>query len=381
MRIGQVAHASVGGSTRVAVELGRALADRGHAVHFFAAKPVPGVSQRAIATHWLDPAQNRGLSPRLDTDWPDRRVESFVAMLAAAAVHARLEVLHFHYGLPFAEVAAGLRHALGDDCPALVMTLHGTDVSVIGHVQERGLNDALAAIDALTTVSSSHAALIEQRLDATPSVIPNFVDVDRFRPGRRWRRRRPRIAYVSNFRPVKNPAAAAHVFANICRRLDAELWLIGDGELLPAVRTALHEHDLLDRVRFCGLRIDVHRFLPRTDLLLVTSHTESFGLAALEALACGVPVVAPHVGGLPEVIAHGTTGLLFEPGDDGSAARAAHRILSDAPLLGAMRSAARVHARAFASDAVVGRYEQLYRSAAERAERAPLVAAARACAR
>jgi len=185
---------------------------------------------------------------------------------------------------------------------------------------------------------------------------------------------------VSNFRPVKNSAAAAHVFANVARELDAELWLIGDGELLPTVRTKLREHDLLDRVRFCGLRMDVHRFLARTDLLLVTSHTESFGLAALEALACGVPVVAPHVGGLPEVVAHGTTGLLFEQGDERSAADAVRRILSDTRLLDAMRTAARLHARSFASDAVVGRYEQLYRSASERAERLPLVAAARACA-
>jgi N-acetyl-alpha-D-glucosaminyl L-malate synthase BshA len=382
MRIGQVAHASVGGSTRVAVDLGRILAARGHAVHFFAAKPVAGVSERTIGTHWLDAGANGGLSSKLDTDWPERRIDAFVELLAEAALQARLEVLHFHYGLPFAEVAAGVRRALGDDCPMLVLTLHGTDVSVLDRVRERMLYDGLAAVDVLTTVSASHAALIERRLDASPAVIPNFVDLERFRPGRgRWRRRRPRIAYVSNFRPVKNSAAAARVFASVCRQLDAELWLIGDGELLPAVRDALREHAVLDRVRFCGLRIDVHRFLPRTDLMLVTSHTESFGLAALEALACGVPVVAPDVGGLPEVVDDGTTGLLFEPGDEGSAVEAVRRILCDGQLLGAMRSAARRHAHSFASDAVVGRYEQLYQSASRRAAHPQLVAAGRACAR
>jgi L-malate glycosyltransferase len=386
MRIGQVAHASVGGSTRVAVELGRILAGRGHAVHFFAAKQVAGVPTRAITTHWLDARANGGLSPRLDTDWPERRVNGFVELLAAEASRAGLDVLHFHYGLPFAEVAARLRRVLGDECPALVMTLHGTDVSVVDAARERALNQALASVDVLTTVSASHASLIEQRLDTSPAVIPNFVDLERFRPGglaaRRWPgRRRPRIAYVSNFRPVKNSAAAAHVFASVSRRVDAELWLIGDGELLPSVRDALRDHGVLDRARFCGLRIDVHRFLPRTDLLLVTSHTESFGLAALEALACGLPVVAPDVGGLPEVVAHGTTGLLFEPGNEASAANAVHTILSDVSLLAAMRTAARLRARSFASDAVVGRYEQLYRGAAGHAEREPLLAGARTCAR
>jgi L-malate glycosyltransferase len=387
MRIGQVAHASVGGSTRVAVELSRVLARRGHTVHFFAAKPVPGVSEAEIAAYWLDAGENGGPSPRLDIDWPARRIETFVEMLASAVAAARLEIVHFHYGLPFAEVAVRLRRALGDECPTMVMTLHGTDVSGLDATRERALNEALASVDVLTTVSSSHAALIEARLDSKPAVIPNFVDLERFRPGghrsRPWMRprRRPRIAYVSNFRPVKNSTAAAYVFAEVSRALDAELWLIGDGELLPSVRETLGHHDLLDRVRFCGLRMDVHRFLRRTDLLLVTSRTESFGLAALEALACGLPVVAPEVGGLPEVVAHGTTGLLFEQGDETSAAEAVRTILSDAALLAAMGKAARRHAGAFASNAVVGRYEQLYRASAPPAEPATLLVAGRACAR
>jgi L-malate glycosyltransferase len=368
MRIGQIGHASIGGSARVAVELGRALAGRGHAVHFFAANPVGGISGTSMMLHTLSRGSNGALSPHLEKDWPEQRIDAFVDMLASATSSARLEVAHFHYALPFARVAARLRAMLPvGECPLLVMTLHGTDVSELDAAEARRMSDVLSAFDVLTTVSWSHASLVAERLGVAAPVIPNFVDLNRFRPPSAaadlWRstRRRARIAHVSNFRPIKNSDAAARVFADVVSHLDAELWLIGDGELLPSVRGILHAHRLLDRVRFCGLRLDVHRFLPRTDLLLVTSHTESFCLAAVEALACGVPVVAPRVGGLPEVVAHGSTGILFCPGDEEAASWAVRRILSDARLLLSMRQAARRSACLFASNIVVQRYERLYR--------------------
>src|SRR5438876_3158543 len=323
MRIAQIAHASVGGSTRIAVDLARILANRRHSVHFFAVSPVAALSGSSVTLHWLSNGNTGRFSPRLDKDWPERRVEAFAEMLAAASASARLNVVHFHYALPFARVAARVRALLPGQCPLLVMTLHGTDVSGLKGSEVPRMSEVLSAVDVLTTVSASHASLIAEKLGLrSPTVIPNFVDLGRFRPlstssdGRTHTPRRLRIAYVSNFRPVKNAAAAARVFAEVARRLDAVLWLLGDGAHLPAVRRILRSRHLLDRVRFCGLRPDVHRFLRRTDLLLVTSHAESFGLAALEALACGVPVVAPRIGGLPEVVADGSTGILFHPGDE-----------------------------------------------------------------
>jgi L-malate glycosyltransferase len=355
---------------RVAVGLAAGLASRGHAVHVFAptsplaaSRPVAGVTLHRLRA-------GRILDPRLHPRWPRSELESFVRLVAGGAERHGLDVLHFHYALPFTEVAARVRAGLGAAAPRLVMTLHGTDVTrfAAGTAGGPRLGRDLARLDRVTTVSESHARLSADvlALDRLPLVIPNFVDLRAFRPpaGRRTRRdgrRRLRIVHVSNFRPVKHPEAVARVFVRVRERIDAELWLIGDGHGMSGTREILRAGGVERDVRFFGLRRQIHSLLPGGDVLLLTSRTESFSLAALEAAACGIPAVAPRVGGLPEVVAHGESGLLYEPGAEEEAADAVVFLAGDTETRSAMAAAALRRASLFSSDAIVGCYLGLYR--------------------
>jgi len=264
----------------------------------------------------------------------------------------------------------------------LIGTLHGTDVSTVGRDPVRGpdLARTLARLDALTTVSASHAALATRLfgLSTPPLVIPNFVDLATFKPARHRPGAgeslppRPRIAHVSNFRPVKDPQSMARIFLEIRKEMDAELWLIGEGPEMPAVRSILQQAGAEKDVRYWGLHGDVAHTLAQTHLLLMTSLSESFCLAALEAMACGVPVLAPRVGGLPEVVLPGVTGWLFPPGDQATAVRLAVTLLSDQAQRDAMSAAAVRHAARFGHEQVVPIYEDLYaRLLARRSHRIP----------
>jgi len=308
-----------------------------------------------------------GPAHRLDAQWSEDELDALCTTIVGVADSDGLDVLHFHYALPFAKVAVEVRRRLADPRPGLVGTLHGTDVSRYG--ADPGIAPVLArdlgGIDRLTTVSASHAALAVANLGlATPPVvIPNFVDLSRWSargrdhlgPGRR-----PRIAHVSNFRAVKHPQGVARVFARVRRHLDAELWLVGDGEEMPHVRAILDRRGLSSHVRYLGIRGDVEEILPQTDVLLMTSRSESFCMAALEAMACGVAVVAPRVGGLPELVDDGVTGHLFGPGDEAAAADAVVGILADPGRAALMASQAARRAMVLSGDAVVPRYESLY---------------------
>jgi N-acetyl-alpha-D-glucosaminyl L-malate synthase BshA len=302
---------------------------------------------------------------RLDANWRRRDREALVQAIVSVGASAGLDILHFHYGFPFASVAAEVRRRLGRAGPAVVGTLHGTDVSIHGADPRRAAALArwLAGLHALTTVSRDHAELVQRSIGLTPdAVIPNFVDIARFQPRPRPAElRRPRIAHVSNFRAVKGPETLARAFALVRRELDAELWLVGDGEGMPRVREILRRAGLEPDVRFLGLRHEIETILPHCDLLFVTSRAESFGLAALEAMACGVPVVAPRVGGLPELVADGETGLLYEAGKPAAGAGALLRLLRDPGRAAALRRAALRAAHLLSSDAIAPRYEALYR--------------------
>lgn len=368
LRIGILCHDGVGGSVRIATDLARLLAVRGHEIHVFSRRPPLEVRSRpGLTLHTLEgPAAPGRLAATLDPDWPSADIDRLAGLVAGVAQRQGLDVLHFHYAVPFAAVAERVRGLLGGRAPAVAGTLHGTDVSVLGlrPGPRRRLAASLAQADALTTVSASHAALATRifGLQAPPVVIPNFVDPARFRPAPAREEGPPRIAHVSNFRAVKQPVAVARIFAEVRRRVDAELWLVGDGSEAPRMRAVLAEEDLLGATRWFGLRLDLDAILPGADLLLVTSRTESFCLASLEAGACGVPTVAPRVGGLVETVRHGETGLLFEPGDRAGAADAVQSLLRDGDRLRAMGEAAVRRASVLSEDAVVPRYEELYAS-------------------
>ena len=199
-------------------------------------------------------------------------------------------------------------------------------------------------------------------LSELPDVIPNFVDLDRFPPRRLPPQgRRPRIAHISNFRPVKEPESMARIADRVLATSPAELWLVGSGEMMPEVETILEARIAQGLVRRFGVRLDVEAILPQTDLLLVSSRMESFCLVALEAMASGVPVAAPRIGGLPELVEDGVSGLLYERGDEEGATRLILEYLGSRELQARLRAGALARARTLSTDVVIPQYEQMYR--------------------
>jgi N-acetyl-alpha-D-glucosaminyl L-malate synthase BshA len=227
--------------------------------------------------------------------------------------------------------------------------------------------EALQSADVLTTVSVSHSNLSTEifELAAPPQVIQNFVDLEKFHPrdGGAFDlniQRRPRIAHVSNFRAVKEPEIMAKVFLKIREKLDSELWLIGDGPKMDGVKDIFRKNDMDGDVRYWDLQHEVAELLVQTDILLVTSRMESFCLVALEAMACGVPVVASRVGGLPEVVLDGKTGLLFDLDQPDQAAQSVLDLLSDPKRYKKMSESAFQHAGSYDRRKGVLDYEELY---------------------
>jgi N-acetyl-alpha-D-glucosaminyl L-malate synthase BshA len=392
MRIGIMCLASFGGSMVIATQLAERLAQRGHRVHLFARTTPFGALDRSngVQLHTIKQDLEARIHPaRLYTDWPDDEFELFLSNILDVIAAEGLDVLHFHYAVPFAFLAVELKRRLEWAAPLLVGTLHGTDVSVYGRdpVQGPQLARALYEIDELTTVSYSHAQLATDlfELPSPPKVIPNFIDLSKFQPLRARQMAaqgsnterdpldsyeqgtpaslltKPKIAHVSNFRPVKDPQSMAHIFLGIRELMDAELWLIGDGPEMETVKSILRQSGFESNVRYWSLQRDVAGLLAQTDLLLMTSLSESFCLAALEAMACGVPVLATDVGGLSEVVVRGKTGFLFPVGDHNMAIRLAVNLLTDHAQHRAMSESAARHATYFGDERIVPAYEDLYR--------------------
>ncbi|HVM12405.1 MAG TPA: glycosyltransferase, partial [Actinomycetota bacterium] len=241
-----------------------------------------------------------------------------------------------------------------------------TDVSLFAAdpLAGRTLGRRLGGFDRLTTPSLAHAELAHRllALRSLPDVVHNSVEPRSSAAAIRRTWSPPRIAHVSSFRPVKDPALMAEVYLRLRRSTEAELWLIGDGPGLASTRERIREGGHLEDVRVFGVRTDVEPLLRRTDVCAVTSRTESFSLAALEAAACGLPVVAPRVGGIPEVVLDGRTGLLLPGGDATAAVRALERLLRDPALRARLGAAAAVRARAFSTARAADAYERIYRS-------------------
>ena len=375
-------HSSCGGSTRIATDMSVELARRGYRVHVFARTTPFGLSGDATAglvLHQSEPDLRADPHPAtLYVDWSADERETLLSCILRVIAEEGLDILHFHYAVPFAAIAEEIRRRLGPAAPRYIGTLHGTDVSIRGRDPLEGprLGRALRGPDALTTVSRSHAELAAEvfELATPPEVIPNFVDLSRFRPRSRTSIEHgasagggpgvgspARIVHISNFRPVKNPESVVRIFQGIRGKIDAELWLIGDGPEMDKIRSMFNQEDTGSAVRFWGLCRDVGPILAQADLLLMTSLSESFCLAALEAMACGLPVLATNVGGLPELVIHGETGLLFPVGDHAAAVEMGTGLLSDPARHRSMGAAAAVRAREFGPGEVVPAYEELYR--------------------
>jgi len=375
MRIAMICHSSFGGSTRIATELSFELARRGHEVHLFTRTTPLGYwdTDNGVTLHRITADHDDYVHPAaLYTDWPDHEYQIFLTCLLQSITEEGFDILHFHYAIPFAFLAQDIKRRLGKKSPLLIGTLHGTDVAIYGRDPVKGppLARALLAMDGLTTVSLCHARLSTEvfGLPFCPEVIPNFVDLSVFYPRAQVQedKRRIRITHVSNFRPIKDLQSVTKIFLGIRERIDSELWLIGDGEEMEKTKSFFKQEGIEEDVCFWGLLHDVAPLIARSDLLLMPSRYESFCLAALEAMACGVPVIASNVGGLPEVVVNGKTGILFPSGDHSSAVELSVNLLSDQKKYKAMKEAAGIRALKFDQKRIVSLYEDYYKSVSSR---------------
>lgn len=380
MRIAILCHAGCGGSGLVATRSAYELARRGHEVHVFSRrKPFAYRDHPRLILHVLKTGHESDQGA-LRTAWSDNEQQLLLRRLRSVAAALPLDLIHFHYAVPFAFLIDQFkRTALGSSTP-VIGTLHGTDVSVSEtYPQQRArLHDALSRVDALTTVSHDYArrALFAFGLLRRPRVIPNFIDLPRIAAHQMVEARGndgPTImVHMSNFRPVKDPLTTVRIFAGVRKTLDAELWLIGDGSEMTGVRRLVAQQCLERHVRFYGFQADVLPFLQKADVMVLSSREESFGLAALEAMACGVPVLAPDVGGLPEVIVDGHTGYLYPPDDIDRAIALAIDLVSSPARRQAMVAAGVAHAKHFDRKLIVTLYEQLYAEVTGRIDSVPL---------
>jgi len=359
MNVGITCYPTFGGSGIIATELGLELARRGHRVHFICSD-VPWRFDRYAENVFFHEVAAR--------DYPLFEHSPYVLALASKMVEVaqweKLDLFHVHYAVPHATAAHLAREILGAAAPRLVTTLHGTDITVVGN--DRSFlpitRFSIERSDGVTVPSEYLARATRDNLGlpAQPiEVIPNFVDTDVYAPPPDGRRA-ARIVHNSNFRPLKRVADVVAVFAELRRTRDCELTLIGDGPERSRVERLVHELGLQSSVSFLGKRLDFVEVLRDARLFLQPSETESFGLAALEAMSCGVPVVASRTGGVPDVVGDG--GVLCEVGDVAAMAQASGRLLDDDGEHARLSANARRRAvERFRKEPTVDAYEAYYR--------------------
>jgi N-acetyl-alpha-D-glucosaminyl L-malate synthase BshA len=372
MKIGIACYPTFGGSGVVATELGLALAARGHEIHMLSyERPyrLPDFYPRVTFHQVTAPSYPLFLSPPYTL--------ALATKMADVAEHAPLDLLHVHYALPHAIsaiLAKQMREMAGARL-AVVTTLHGTDITLVGQDQSYLpiTSFAIERSDGVTAVSRylRDVTVAQFGIKKAISVVPNFVDGNRYRPEAlsEWARGLRRkgealLVHVSNFRPVKRVGDVIEIFDRVLAEIPARLLLVGDGPDRALAERLCREKNICDRVHFLGNVTAVETLLPACDLLLLTSDRESFGLSALEAMACGVPVVGTDAGGLPEVVENGATGYLRPIGDVDGMSADALAILADPERRRQFAAAARRRAvEEFPEERAVLRYLDVYERA------------------
>jgi N-acetyl-alpha-D-glucosaminyl L-malate synthase BshA len=375
-RIGITCYPTYGGSGVVATELGIELAARGHDVHFITSSPPFRLNGREANIRFHEVAvYNYPLFEHPPYDL------ALATRMAEVAEFYSLDLLHVHYAIPHSISGILARQMLETQQEAarrrylpIITTLHGTDITLVGldrsylPITRFGIeqSDGVTAISSHLRERTREAFNIQGEIE----VIRNFVNCDVYvHVPTKVAEMRPRFAqpnekllvHLSNFRPVKRILDVVEVFAKVAAALPARLMLIGDGPDRSSAEYLALRLGVADRCHFLGKQDNVNELLPLADLMLMPSEMESFGLAALEAMACSVPTIATRVGGVPELIDDGGNGLLFPVGDTGAMAAAAIALLNDPPRLDAMAAAARRTAQdRFCATRIIPLYEAYY---------------------
>ncbi|WP_424766037.1 N-acetyl-alpha-D-glucosaminyl L-malate synthase BshA [Paenibacillus sp. sgz302251] len=366
LKIGITCYPTLGGSGVVATELGKLLAERGHEIHFIT-HSIPfrlGKFNKNIFFHEVE------VNDYYVFRYPPYDL-ALASKMAQVAKMQQLDLLHVHYAVPHAVCAYLAKQMTGDGLKT-VTTLHGTDITVLA--QDESLKDlirlAIHQSDAVTAVSNDLINETRQLLDITTPIdlTYNFVDKRVYYPRDVVSLRSDFAApnekilmHISNFRPVKRVGDVVDIFARVSEKVPSKLLLVGEGPELSKIQCRIRQLGLEDRVHFLGKQEDVSQVISMADVLLLPSEKESFGLVALEAMACGVPTVGSEAGGIPELITHGETGYLSPIGDVEAMAANTERLLTDERLHEQFRQACLYRARnEFCNDVITTQYEQIY---------------------
>jgi N-acetyl-alpha-D-glucosaminyl L-malate synthase BshA len=371
MKIGITCYPTYGGSGVVATELGIELASRGHEVHFITySQPFRLTGREANIRYHEVPVSNYPLF-----EYPPYDLALATRMAEVAEIYS-LDLLHVHYAIPHSVSALLARQMLAANGLHLpfITTLHGTDITLVGldrsylPITRFGINES----DGVTAISEHLRERTRENLGITREieVIRNFVNCDFYtRDAALVAKQRPRyvrpderlLVHLSNFRPVKRVTDVVEVFSRVVREVPARLLMIGDGPDRSAAEFLAMRLGVADRVEFVGKQENVNELLALSDLMIMPSELESFGLAALEAMACRVPAIATRVGGIPELIDDGINGLLYEVGDVNAMAKGSIMLLSDPARLETMAAAARKTAQDhFCASRIIPQYEAYY---------------------
>lgn len=366
MRIGITCYPTYGGSGVVATELGKALAKRGHHIHFISyALPsrLNGYYDN-IVYHEVE------TSTYPLFDFPLYTL-ALASKMVEVAQYEQLDVLHCHYAIPHAASAYLAKQILAPYRPAIITTLHGTDITLVGLEPSflPLMKFTIEHSDGVTAVSRflKEKTITNYNVEKDIVVIPNFIDTQKFQriPSEIFcshclEAGQKVIVHTSNFRPVKRVPDVIRIFNEIQKKVPSVLILIGDGPDRSQCEILTRELQIQDKVKFLGKQTEIVPILSLADLFLMPSQSESFGLSALEAMACGVPVVSSNVGGLPELQVHGKTGYIAEIGDIDRMAKYGIELLSNPQKHRLFAEAARQRALEFDSTKIIPLYEQYY---------------------
>ncbi len=367
LKIGITCYPTVGGSGVIATELGKMLAERGHEIHFITSS-VPFRLNKIYPTVFFHEVEVNNYSV---FQYPPYDI-ALASKMAEVIKEEKLDILHVHYAIPHAVCAVLARDMSGENI-GIVTTLHGTDISVLGEdsTLAPAIKYGIDHSDVVTTVSQALKEETYERIETVKPIetIYNFVDEDVFHPmngaelkARFGIREDERVLiHVSNFRKIKNIPHVIEAFLKVREAMPAKLLLVGDGPEKHRIMDQVKESEYTEDVLFLGKQENVAELFSISDLKLLLSEKESFGLVLLEAMACGVPGIGTNIGGIPEVIEHGENGFIVELGDVDAVAQHAIELLSDEEKLSQFRLAAidAVQTK-FKSEAIIQQYEELY---------------------